>query len=110
MEGVDGLQIPHDPLPDSRKSWFVYVLRLAPEIDRDAVMVALRDKGVPSRPYFTPIHLHPYYRDRYGFQEGQFPVAESAGRASLALPFFSTMGEEQVDRVCGHLAAILSEY
>jgi len=110
LEGVEGLQIPRDLPPNSRRSWFVYVVCLAPEIDRDAVMAALRDRRVPSRPYFTPIHLHPYYRDRYGFREGQFPVAESAGRSSLALPFFSTMGEEQVDHVCRHLAAILGEY
>jgi len=53
-------------------SWFVYVIRLAlwnrhnstglaPEIDRHAVMVTLQERDIPSRPYFTPIHLQPFY-------------------------------------------------
>ncbi len=110
LEGVDGLRVPRVLPSDSRKSWFVYVVCLAPEIDRDAVMAELHERSVPSRPYFTPIHLQPYYRDRFGFQEGQFPVAEGLSRSTLALPFFSTMGEEQVDHVCGHLASILGAY
>ena len=51
------------------------------------------------------IHLMPHYRERFGFAEGQFPVAEDASARLLALPFFGSMGEEQVERVCrGQLA------
>jgi dTDP-4-amino-4,6-dideoxygalactose transaminase len=110
LKDIEGLSVPRELPPEFRRSWFVYVVCLAPEINREAVMAALREKNVPSRPYFTPIHLQPYYRERFGFREGQFPVAESVAKSTLALPFFSTIGEEQVDQVCGHLAAVLSEY
>jgi dTDP-4-amino-4,6-dideoxygalactose transaminase len=87
----------------TRMSWFVYVIRLSGNVDRDQVMEELLEQGVPSRPYFSPIHLQPFYRERYGFKPGDFPVAEDLGRRSLALPFSGLMTEEQVDYVCRQL-------
>jgi dTDP-4-amino-4,6-dideoxygalactose transaminase len=91
----------------TRMSWFVYVVRIKAPAERDAVMARLVDAGVPSRPYFTPIHLQPFYRDRFGFQRGDFPVTEELGDHSLALPFSSVMSEEQVDYVCDCLQKAL---
>lgn len=87
----------------TRMSWFAYVVRLPARVDRDRLMRHLAWRGVPSRPYFLPIHLQPFYRERFGFTEGAFPVAEDLGRRSLALPFSSVMREEQVDIVCREL-------
>src|SRR5262245_43138070 len=72
----------------TRMSWFVYVIRLAPSLDRTAVMAALAAEGIPSRPYFVPLHLQPYYRQRFGYQPGAFPVTERVAATTLALPFF----------------------
>jgi dTDP-4-amino-4,6-dideoxygalactose transaminase len=69
-------------------------------------MRGLAQAGIPSRPYFTPIHLQPFYRERWGYQRGDFPVTEALGQASLALPFSSVMSEAQVDQVCDCLRAI----
>ncbi|HKI18679.1 MAG TPA: DegT/DnrJ/EryC1/StrS family aminotransferase, partial [Isosphaeraceae bacterium] len=63
--------------------------------------------GIPSRPYFVPIHLQPLYRLRFGFKPGDFPVTERIARTTLALPFFTEMTEEQVDYVCDRLASRL---
>ncbi len=49
----------------------------------------------------------PHYRERFGFREGQFPVAEAVSARSLALPFFTAMGEAEVERVAGALAGAL---
>jgi perosamine synthetase len=68
----------------------------------------LREQGIPSRPYFTPIHLQPFYVKEFGYQRGDFPVTEKAGDMCLALPFSSVMTEEQVDYVCEALRAALS--
>lgn len=87
----------------TRMSWFVYVVRIRPPARRDEVMRGLAELGVPSRPYFTPIHLQPFYRDTFGYQRGDFPVTEYLGDVSLALPFSGVMTEEQVDYVCDHL-------
>lgn len=87
----------------TRMSWFVYVVRIRPPASRDAVMRHLAAAGIPSRPYFTPIHLQPFYRKRFGFRPGDFPVTERLGATSLALPFSGVMTESQVDLVCERL-------
>jgi len=87
----------------TRISWFVYVVRLDPAFERGRVMQRLEDQSIPSRPYFAPIHLQRYFVDRFGYQAGDFPVAEDLGRRSLALPFSGVMTEDEVDEVCQEL-------
>ncbi|MDQ7794918.1 MAG: DegT/DnrJ/EryC1/StrS family aminotransferase [bacterium] len=89
--------------PGVRMSWFVYVVRLDPAVDRDAVMARLAERGIPSRPYFQPIHLQPFYRERFGFRGGELPVTEAAGRSGLALPFHGRMTAGDVDLVVSAL-------
>jgi len=108
LAGVEGVQVPHIAPTTTRMSWFVYVVRVAPEIGRDRVMEALKARGVPSRPYFTPIHLQPFYVQKFGFRRGDFPVTEAAGDTCLALPFSGVMTEGQVGRVCDVLLESVS--
>jgi perosamine synthetase len=106
LAGVDGVGTPIAARGEERRSWFVYVVRLADEIDRDAVVARLIDLGIPSKAYLPCIHLFPHLRE-LGYREGQFPVAEGAAAHSLALPFFPAMAESQVARVCEALAKSL---
>jgi perosamine synthetase len=76
---------------------------VAEHVDRDALGAYLQSRGVESRVYFPPIHLQPYYRTRYGYREGAYPVSEAAGRTALALPFFNNMTEADVEHVAGVL-------
>ncbi|MFI5259571.1 MAG: DegT/DnrJ/EryC1/StrS family aminotransferase [Candidatus Limnocylindrales bacterium] len=85
--------------------WFVYVVRLDPKVDRDRVIGRLAALGVPSRPYFAPIHLQPYYRAAFGFKPGDFPVTERIAASTLALPFSSRLTDEEVR----HVASALGE-
>jgi dTDP-4-amino-4,6-dideoxygalactose transaminase len=101
------IEIPYIAPTTTRMSWFVYVIRIKPPANRDAVMRALAEVGIPSRPYFTPIHLQPFYREKFGYQRGDFPVTEYLGDVSLALPFSSVMTEDQVDYVCAHLTRLV---
>jgi dTDP-4-amino-4,6-dideoxygalactose transaminase len=103
LPGEELIEIPHIVATTTRMSWFVYVVRIKPPAQRDEVMRHLQAAGVPSRPYFTPIHLQPFYRDKFGYQRGDFPVTEYLGDVSLALPFSGVMTEEQVDYVCQQL-------
>lgn len=107
LAGIEGVQVPSIVPTTTRMSWFVYVVRFDPGVDRNAIMQALAAEGIPSRPYFTPIHLQPFYAQRFGYRRGDFPVTEMLGDSCLALPFSSVMSEEQVDYVCSHLAAAL---
>lgn len=88
-------------------SWFVYVVRFDLSIDRDRVIQGLEAQGIPARPYFAPIHLQSYMRERFGYQAGDFPISEDLGRRGLALPFSSVMTEEQVSWVCEALGRVL---
>lgn len=106
LRSLEGVDPPVSPARD-RRTWFVYVIRLASWIDRDAVMRELHARGIPTRPYFVPIHLQPFYRERFGYGEGDFPVTEAVARSTLALPFSSTMTEPQVEAVCQTLRAVL---
>jgi perosamine synthetase len=110
LAGVAGVRIPHVAPETTRMSWFVYVVRLEERIDRSALMAALEEDGVPSRPYFVPIHLQPLYRQRLGHGEGDFSVTERIARTTLALPFFTDMAEDQVDYVCDRLAHRLGQH
>jgi dTDP-4-amino-4,6-dideoxygalactose transaminase len=91
-------------VPDTtRVSWFVYVVRFDPSLDRDAIASRLNGAGIPVRPYFLPIHLQPYLVEQFGFQPGDYPVTEDLGKRGLALPFSGMMTEEQVDLVSRNL-------
>src|SRR5262245_13379470 len=110
LRDVEGLAVPAVTAATSRMSWFVYVIRLESGADRAWTMSALAERGIPSRPYFTPIHLQPFYVEKFGYQRGAFPVAEALGDTSLALPFSSVMTEAQVDFVCQALVAVLHQH
>jgi perosamine synthetase len=66
-------------------------------------MARLQARGVPSRPYFPPIHLQPYYRSTYGTAAGSLPVTEREASRTLALPFHGNLSAGEVSYVCDAL-------
>jgi perosamine synthetase len=107
LGGLDHLRLPGIANTTTGISWFVYVIRVLPPIERDTVIGKLADLGIPTRKYFSPIHLQPFYMSRFGYRKGDFPVTERLGEQCLALPFSSVMTEAQVDLVCGSIRMIL---
>jgi perosamine synthetase len=105
--GEEGLLVPAAEHGDQRRSWFVYVVQLPLSVDRDAVIASLAEQGIASKAYLPCLHLFPHLRE-LGYSEGQFPVAERAAARSLGLPFFTSMSEAQVERVCEALGAALA--
>jgi perosamine synthetase len=101
----DGLVLPCSDRGSERRSWFVYPVRLPAGADLDAVIASLDASGIQSKAYLPCVHLMPFYRKRFGFREGQFPIAEAVSRRSLALPFFGAMEEAHVGRVCAAVAS-----
>jgi len=106
---IPGVDVPKIAETTTRMSWFVYVIRFAPEIDRDSAASTLKEHGIPCRPYFVPIHLQPYMVEKFGYQEGDFPVTEDLGRRGLAIPFSGVMTEEQVEIVCEEIVEALQD-
>jgi perosamine synthetase len=105
---IEGVRTPIAGRGRERRSWFVYTVRLDPAIDRDATITSLAERGIASKAYLPCIHLFPHLRE-LGWREGQFPVAEAAAAESLALPFYTSLAEAEVARVCQELAAVLGE-
>lgn len=96
--------------PEVRISWFVFVVRLSDDYtqeDRDRILDGLRAAGVQCSNYFTPIHLQPFYRERFGFKPGDFPATEALSSRTVALPFHNGLSETDVDRVVSTLKKLL---
>ena len=104
LAGIDGIAPLAPPREGMTISWFLYAIRVAPEIGRDHLMSRLAARGITSRPYFWPIHLQPFCVERFGFARGDFPAAEAAGDSMLALPMPLSSGLADVDYVCEVLA------
>jgi perosamine synthetase len=104
LAGIEDIVLPCGDEGRARRSWFVFVVQLPEDADRDGVIAALAADGIASKAYLPCIHLQPLYRERFGFRGGEFPVAERVAARSVALPFFTAMGEAEVDRVVDALA------
>ena len=111
LKEVDGIEIPYAS-SEVKVSWFVYVVRLRSSysrVDRDRILEGLRERGIGCRAYFSPIHLQLFYREMFGYKEGDFPTAESVSERTIALPFYGDLGEKEVNCVVENLRRLLRE-
>ncbi len=84
-----------------KRSWFVYPLVVRKGWDRDKLCDQLAERGIQTGKYFCPpIHLQKYYRDKYGYKPGDFPLAEGIGNQIITLPFHTRLEAESVEKVC----------
>ena len=104
--GSDELELPCPDSDGNRRGWFVFVIQLPHDVDRDATVRSLGERGIQSKPYLPAIHLMSFYRERFGHREGEFPVCEDVAARSIALPFFPAMSEAQVARVVETVRAV----
>jgi perosamine synthetase len=109
LAGIDGVDLAAEDDADHRRSWFVFVVRLAPGIDRERVIDYLSKEQVATSRYLPCIHLQPYMRERFGFAEGLCPQAETLSRSTVALPFYTALEAEDQERVVATLKAAIAE-
>ncbi|MGQ0549339.1 MAG: DegT/DnrJ/EryC1/StrS family aminotransferase [Armatimonadota bacterium] len=102
LGGISELTLPAAQ-PWARVSWFVYVVRVAPGIDRDGLIRHLAGRGITSRAYFPALHLQPYFKAFARYPEGSFPVAEDASRRAIALPFYNDLSRDDIQRIAAGL-------
>lgn len=107
LSDVEGLTLPCEDREGERRGWFVFVVQLPRGVDRDEVVRRLAAGGIQSKPYLPAIHLMSFYRERFGHREGEFPVCEDVAARSLALPFFPSVSEAQIERVAAELRAVV---
>jgi perosamine synthetase len=106
LRGLD-LELPCDDDADHRRSWFVYVVLFPDHATRERVVATFEREGIGSNRYLPSIHLQPYMRERYGFEDGLCPVSEDVSSRSLALPFFTGIDAASQERVAEVLASVL---
>lgn len=97
---------------DVDMSWFVYVIQLSEQFtsdDRDQVLLYLRDRGIGCSNYFPSIHLEPFYRTRFEYGPGDYPISESISDRSIALPFYGALPIRHIEAVVENLTAALTE-
>jgi perosamine synthetase len=101
------VEVPLADDSDHKRSWFVYVVKLPAGADRDGIARELAAEGVATAPYLPSIHLQPYMRDLYGFEEGMLPVSEECSARTLALPFHARLPADDQERVVEALRSAL---
>ncbi|HEX2253632.1 MAG TPA: DegT/DnrJ/EryC1/StrS family aminotransferase [Thermoanaerobaculia bacterium] len=106
--GQDHLEL-LDVRPECAPAWHLYVVRLRPEVlalGRDEAIAELARRGVGTSVHFIPLHLHPYYRETYGYRPEDFPIALDLYQRSISLPIYSAMTDAEVDRVIEAVVAL----
>lgn len=107
LASVSGVRLIRPAPATTRMSWFAAIVRLDAWFDRDRVIARLGEQGIPARAYFSPLHLQPLYRERFGYRGGEFPVTEQVACSTLALPFYNALSDADVERVVSTLADVL---
>ena len=111
-DGLAGLPVVLPPAATSGDihAWHLYVLRLADAapLGRDALIEQLFAAGIGCSVHYIPLHLQPYWRDRYGLAAADFPNAQHAYERMLSLPIYPRMSDGDVGRVHAALRSALS--
>ncbi len=101
-EAFAGLPLVTPTVPHGCESaWHLYLLRVDPEFgaSRDDLITSLSKRGIGTSVHFIPLHLHPYYREEFGYVPTDLPVATAEFQKVLSLPIYSAMSDADVDRV-----------
>jgi dTDP-4-amino-4,6-dideoxygalactose transaminase len=101
--------LPRAPGFAHRHAWHLYTPLInadAGGCDRDGFMRMMKQRNIGTGLHYRAVHLYPYYRERFGFKPGDFPVAESVGDRIVSLPLFPTMTEAEQDRVVAVMRGI----
>jgi len=113
LNNIEGIKIPYIDSNTTKISWFVYVIRLDDKRfsreDRDKMIQELENRGINCRDYFPPIHLEPFYVEKFGHKRGDFPITEKVSDLTIALPFYNNLTEKEIDYICDSLEDIIKE-
>ncbi|HSW31604.1 MAG TPA: DegT/DnrJ/EryC1/StrS family aminotransferase [Longimicrobiales bacterium] len=112
FEGIEPLQVPSQRAHVDH-AWHLYVLRLRIDrlrIGRDEFIEVLARKNIGTSVHFIPVHMHPYYRDKYGYTPSHFPVAYDGYARSLSLPLCPSLSDKDVNDVIEAVLETVEEY
>ena len=110
LRDVEELIFPNEH-PDRQHSWHLYAIRLRLDrltLDRAAVIDEMKAAGIGTSVHWIPLHMHPYYRQTYGYKPDDYPVAARLSQEIISLPIFPSMQEEEIGYVCEKLKEIIA--
>ncbi len=108
LAGLPGLMMPV-ARKEANPAWHLYPVRVD-AAKRTEIFRALRAENIGVNVHYIPVHLHPYYRERFGYKGGEFPVAEAAYGQLLSLPMFPAMTDADVEDVVKAMQKVLEHY
>jgi dTDP-4-amino-4,6-dideoxygalactose transaminase len=97
LRGLNGVAI-LKTLPDAKHARHLFTIIVAPE-KRDSLLWTLQDRGIGVAVNYRAIHLLKYYREQFGYREGDFPAAERIGAGTISLPLYPSLKNDEVDYV-----------
>jgi dTDP-4-amino-4,6-dideoxygalactose transaminase len=109
---LDALELPTHR-PNVEHAWHLYAVRLRKEaltIGRDEFIAGMNDRNIGVSVHFIPIHVHPYYRDKYGWKPDHFPIAFDAYERIVSLPLYPRMSDRDVDDVIEAVNAVIGSH
>jgi perosamine synthetase len=109
---IEGIMVPA-VRPEVNPAWHLYPIQIDSQIlrtDRAEVFRALRAENIGVNVHYIPVHLHPYYRERFGYKGGEFPIAEHAYSRLISLPMFHGMSDRDADDVIGAVRKVVGFY
>ncbi len=109
---VDGV-IPPSVRPNVNPAWHLYPIRVNPSritAGRGEIFRALRAENIGVNVHYIPVHLHPYYRERFGYGGGEYPVAEAAYEQLISLPMFHGMEDQDVEDVIAAVRKVVTAH
>jgi len=104
------LRVPHISWPEDTHAWHLYVIQLDLDhltIDRDRFIELMANAGIGTSVHFIPLHMQPYWRDRYRLRAEDFPIAREVYCRAVSLPIYSRMDDDDVGRVIEAVRTIL---
>ena len=99
--------------PGVRHAWHLYPIRVRTgrlRIDRAGFVAELANRGIGASVHFSPVHLHPFYRDTFGCRRGDLPITERVYDEFVSLPLFPSMTAAEADRVVAAVRGIVADY
>lgn len=112
LSAVEELRLPQEHA-DRIHSWHLYVIRLRSEFlpnVRDAFIEELKREGIGSSVHYTPLHMHPYYRETYGYGREDLPCMARVYPEVVSLPIFPGLSEDQVNRICDVVKRLVAKF
>lgn len=112
MTSLEPVEAPR-VMPGISHAWHLYVIQLDLEslrIGRDRLSDLLNERGIGTSVHYLPLHMHPYYRETFGYCHGDLPSAAAAYKRILSLPIFPSLEDQDIDYIVNVLRSLLKQY